>query len=427
MSLALAGGAFTLTGNRAAATAASAAAVSLAAGHSSITTTPGAGGPLTFVAGSRSRAPGATVNFAGTGLGGTNNRVTFTTAPTATDGILPYATVGAADFGTYDNGTNVGIGAPQAAGFYKLTLTGATATDNVKLAAGATVPANLTVNPLILDGNSLTLGGGTLTLGSGALRVNGTGATVSAALAQGAVEAIVVPGGDVALSGAVTGTRGLTAAGTGTVALGNPSYTGGTTVGGATLSLGTVPVAAIGGLGALALVGGTLAANPVGTRAVNGLTGDYFNTPAVINLTTQFDFSGLPSATRVDPTVNFVWNSTTPPPAGVGTANGANFDRFAVRWTGKRNVTAAGVTQFQTGSDDGTRLYIDGVQVLNNEGGHGVQNTVGTINPTAGMHDIVLYVIQGNAGRRSTCSGSRPGRRRSAPSPRPTCSPPTRR
>ncbi len=47
--------------------------------------------------------------------------------------------------------------------------------------------------------------------------------------------------------------------------------------------------------------------------------------------------------------------------------------QFGVRWTGMINITQAGPTTFTTSSDDSTRLYIDGVLVIDNDDGHGVQ------------------------------------------------------
>src|SRR5207245_795257 len=107
-------------------------------------------------------------------------------APTLTNGILPFATVAGADFAVYNQGGNTGIAAP-AAGFYKTTLVGAAATDNVKLTASDIVASGgQTVNSLLISGNNLTVGGtGTLTLGSGALVTTGGTDTVTAPLAVG--------------------------------------------------------------------------------------------------------------------------------------------------------------------------------------------------------------------------------------------------
>lgn len=87
----------------------------------------------------------------------------------------------------------------------------------------------------------------------------------------------------------------------------------------------------------------------------NGLSGDYFENK---------DFSGEPSLTRLDKTINFDWGSGTP-------ADEIKTERFSVRWTGF--LTPKNTAQYRIGvkSNDGTRLYLDNELIVANWGLHG--------------------------------------------------------
>jgi YVTN family beta-propeller protein len=72
--------------------------------------------------------------------------------------------------------------------------------------------------------------------------------------------------------------------------------------------------------------------------------------------------TGTPLVVRNE-AVDFNWGSGAPA--------GATADRFAVRWTGSVIADATGSFRFQTVSDDGVRLWIDGRLVINNWTLHG--------------------------------------------------------
>jgi hypothetical protein len=65
--------------------------------------------------------------------------------------------------------------------------------------------------------------------------------------------------------------------------------------------------------------------------------------------------TGVVSATDF----NSGWNE--PPPALYGF--GTEHDYLAIVWTGFLKITVEGVYRFELGSDDGSRLYIDGREV----------------------------------------------------------------
>ena len=81
--------------------------------------------------------------------------------------------------------------------------------------------------------------------------------------------------------------------------------------------------------------------------SVRGLSATYYNNS---NLTS-------PVVTRVDTTVSFNWGDGSPDP-GVGP------DTFSARWTGFVLPEVTGIHTFRVIGDDGVRLWIDDVQVI---------------------------------------------------------------
>ena len=88
-----------------------------------------------------------------------------------------------------------------------------------------------------------------------------------------------------------------------------------------------------------------------------GLTGQYFNNKL---------FGGAPVLQRIE-AVNFAWGSESPGP-------GVNADQFSVRWSGMVEASATGDFQFQTRSNDGVRLWVNGVLVIDNWTNHATVN-----------------------------------------------------
>lgn len=63
-------------------------------------------------------------------------------------------------------------------------------------------------------------------------------------------------------------------------------------------------------------------------------------------------------------------------------------DNFGFVFTGTLNVPAGGRWTFFTKSDDGSRLYVDGTLVVNNDGLHAVVEASGTVELQAGSHAL---------------------------------------
>lgn len=120
------------------------------------------------------------------------------------------------------------------------------------------------------------------------------------------------------------------------------------------------------------------------TGLIGGLSGDFFNNTTLTNPVT---------ATRIDNSVNFNWGAGSPGVAGIGT------DNFSVRWTGSLRAPATGAYKFQTVSDDGVRLWINNVLVIDNWTLHSsTTDTSGTVNLTAGQSYPVKLEYYENGG-----------------------------
>jgi hypothetical protein len=89
----------------------------------------------------------------------------------------------------------------------------------------------------------------------------------------------------------------------------------------------------------------TATAVAVGTGT--GLQGQYYD---------NLDFTGL-KLTRTDATVNFDWGSGSPDP-GIGA------DTFSVRWIGQVQPRYSQTYTFYTRTDDGVRLWVNGVLLI---------------------------------------------------------------
>jgi PA14 domain len=111
--------------------------------------------------------------------------------------------------------------------------------------------------------------------------------------------------------------------------------------------------------------------------AGGGLRGQYFRDPRL---------AGTPSEVVVDPRISTAriydrWHAQ--PPAA-----------FSVQWSGYIHAERSGLFTFWTTSDDGSRLYVDGHLVVQNDGAHLPQTATGAIELDEGPHDILLQYIQ---------------------------------
>lgn len=116
------------------------------------------------------------------------------------------------------------------------------------------------------------------------------------------------------------------------------------------------------------------------TAPTSGINADYY-------IGKNFEKLAL---SRVDPAIDFVWNSS--PAAGLPE------DGFSVRWQGSIVPAATGAYDFTTRSDDGVRLWLNGVLVIDNWTDHGETWDSATINLTAGVPVEVKMEFYENTG-----------------------------
>jgi hypothetical protein len=129
-------------------------------------------------------------------------------------------------------------------------------------------------------------------------------------------------------------------------------------------------------------IGTEEAAAPQAAGNGTGLTGRYYS-----NMT----MTGTVRLTRTE-AVNFNWG-TGRPTTRVG-SNG-----FSARWTGVIIVPATGTYQFQTVSDDGVRVTVNGQRLIDNWSSHSATtDTSGGLNLTAGQRVPVTIEYFENTG-----------------------------
>ncbi len=136
----------------------------------------------------------------------------------------------------------------------------------------------------------------------------------------------------------------------------------------------------------------TLSGGGLQFTATAGFSAAYYN---VVNNGYVADFSGLtPVATRVDATIDFPDDASgfEPGVAGLNTTN------CGAVWTGQLNVTSGGTYTFQNSSDDGSLLFVDGQQVVDDDGPHGMQTVAGTIYLAPGAHQVTVEYAQSGGG-----------------------------
>jgi hypothetical protein len=94
-----------------------------------------------------------------------------------------------------------------------------------------------------------------------------------------------------------------------------------------------------------------------------------------------------PTVTRVDKDINV--------DAGDGNWPGTELaEHFYIRWTGKIRVPKDGKYTFFLTSDDGSRLFIDRQQVVDNGGLHSEEEKSGEVELKPGDHDLKIEFFQ---------------------------------
>ena len=87
-------------------------------------------------------------------------------------------------------------------------------------------------------------------------------------------------------------------------------------------------------------------------------------------------------------------------------------DQFALRFTGNILVPRSGTYTFFIGSDDGSRIYLDGRLLINNDGLHGMVEKSASIDLAAGSHALVVTYFDNGGGDGLRVSWQGPGLKR---------------
>ena len=117
-------------------------------------------------------------------------------------------------------------------------------------------------------------------------------------------------------------------------------------------------------------IGSAAAAGP----ALAGLQAAYYNN-------TQ-DLTGRPTTLRKDDNVDFTWAGSPAP--------GVSADSFSIRWRGMLSIPAGGDYRFSTIATGGTRLYVDGMQLIDKWGSQTGEVCSAEAPLTAGKHTFLL-------------------------------------
>ncbi len=230
-------------------------------------------------------------------------------------------------------------------------------------------------------------GGGNVTLGSGTLTLDTTSYT--------------------SYSGVISGSGGLTVEGSGTQALtGANTYTGSTQINN-TATVITDSNTALGNNSNVTVAAGAA------LEFQAGLLGQYYNLyptfPNSANFTSlnalNFSLAGLTpyltelsATTSVNNSFDFSddnGNDVSAFPAPFNTNGPSGQGDFEAVYTGQFDAQTAGTYTFDTGSDDGSMLFIDGNVVVNNNYIQGVTVRSGTVSLTQGLHSIVIAYYEG--------------------------------
>ncbi|MHB1083020.1 MAG: PA14 domain-containing protein, partial [Prosthecobacter sp.] len=117
----------------------------------------------------------------------------------------------------------------------------------------------------------------------------------------------------------------------------------------------------------------------------NGLSARVFSTSGTGD-SALVDFTKTAASLATDFFVTGTSFSTTTAPLGV-------------QWVGKVDISKGGAYTFFASADDGAKLYIDGVLVLNNDGGKGATDLSSSpIFLAPGSHDIRIDYVNGSGG-----------------------------
>jgi PA14 domain/Divergent InlB B-repeat domain len=124
------------------------------------------------------------------------------------------------------------------------------------------------------------------------------------------------------------------------------------------------------------------------TGTGTGLRGQYYNDSSSASYPPANPFAGSPVLTGTDATVDFSWAGGSP-----GSPVTSNF--FSAKWTGQVKAPMTGSYTFTVTGDDGVRLFLNGVKVIDGWRDQGATPYTYTTTLTAGtLYDIELHYYE---------------------------------
>lgn len=139
-----------------------------------------------------------------------------------------------------------------------------------------------------------------------------------------------------------------------------------------------------------------------GSGTSPGLTAKYFTLGSSPSDLDDVTWADTPTSTGTVSVVNIA--STTGALWGGGPT-----DNFAVEYSGSITIPSDGTWTFYTESDDGSKLWINGTEVVDNDGLHGMTERSGSIALTAGSHTFMVRAFDGSGGFGIIARWSGPG------------------
>jgi len=142
-----------------------------------------------------------------------------------------------------------------------------------------------------------------------------------------------------------------------------------------------------------------------------GLWGEYYALEDALEDFPAISAGKKPTLKRVDKNINV--DSTTEAWPGTELV-----DHFYIRWTGKLRTPKDGNYTFFLESDDGSRLFIDGKQVVDNGGLHAMEEKSGEVELKAGEHELKVEFSKTKWMPAASSPGNRQAKRRRSSPPR---------
>ena len=108
---------------------------------------------------------------------------------------------------------------------------------------------------------------------------------------------------------------------------------------------------------------------------------------------TYFDNRDLTGSTltRIEPRIDVDFGTGSPSPH-------LGADQFSVRWTGRVRADRSETYRFYTQTDDGARLWVDGIRLVDDWTDHGVVENSGSLALSAGQHELRMEFYDNGGG-----------------------------